>query len=46
MSGAEGPDLRPSTFVGLDAGTTNTRAWLVDGERILARRAIMEARAG
>jgi 2-dehydro-3-deoxygalactonokinase len=30
---AGGPNL-----VCVDAGTTNTRAWLVDGERILARR--------
>jgi 2-dehydro-3-deoxygalactonokinase len=27
----------PPTFVGMDAGTTNTRVWLVAGDRVLAR---------
>jgi 2-keto-3-deoxy-galactonokinase len=43
VSSAKGPEHGSSLFVGIDTGTTNTRAWLVDGDRILARR---EAAAG
>ena len=30
--------FRTPTLIGVDAGTTNTRAWLVAGDRVLARR--------
>jgi 2-dehydro-3-deoxygalactonokinase len=35
--GRPGDPSRPPTLLCLDAGTPNTRAWLVDGDRVLAR---------
>ena len=34
----------PTTLVCVDTGTTNTRVWLVEGERILARQEAAVAR--